>query len=74
MATPQRELIEASIEQLERLSICLALGEHSGGESQQRISREILLSIRVLLPRLQAARETAWSALALRRDCPHCED
>lgn len=72
-------LIDSSIVQLRRLSSCLAdeLGELRS-ESQTatveaRACKEILLSITVLLPKLQAVRYLMGDMEGIER-CAACED
>ncbi|HUN26468.1 MAG TPA: hypothetical protein VMU67_09175 [Steroidobacteraceae bacterium] len=80
MTTSARMLIETSIAQLQSLSACLvselgALGPRRPGESlEARACKEILLSITVLVPKLQAARYVIGEDEQGPLRCRQCED
>ncbi len=72
-------LIEESIDKLEQLSAALAEELGSGAPSERlpperRIRKEVLLTISVLLPKLQAARSLPRQPCAPPRLCPRCDD
>jgi hypothetical protein len=73
-------LIQASIEQLEALSAFLADDvlaarcEPARLPPEKRLSKEALLTISVLLPKLRAARRVHGEAVAGMRVCESCED
>jgi hypothetical protein len=79
MVTDPTSLIQEAIQQLEKLSAFLADEVQSGrrGTSlppKKRISKEALLSISVLIPKLRAARSLHAHENQIGRTCPHCED
>ena len=80
MATDPTSLIQEAIQQLEKLSAFLADEVQSApcrGTSlppKKRISKEALLSISVLIPKLRAARSVHAHENRIGRTCPYCED
>lgn len=76
---PPEILIDSSIVQLQRLSACLVdtLGElradSRAATLEARACKEILLSITVLIPKLQAARYVVGEAGDL-GGCTACQD
>lgn len=80
MTDPSSSVIEQSIEQLERLSSLLAGDIPSNSRTMTelparvRLSKETLLTISVLLPKLHAVREARQPPRAHTRTCPTCED
>jgi len=73
-------LLQESIDWLEKLSIFLASEVHSDpGVSaalprKERVSKETLLTIRVLLPKLHEVRNAHTQAISAGRYCQSCED
>lgn len=80
MSDPSSHLIEQSIEQLEKLSELLAGEVPSNSRSMAslsrrvRLSKETLLTISVLLPKLHAVREAHRMPRGAGRTCPACEE
>jgi hypothetical protein len=80
VSDPSSHLIEQSIEQLERLSELLAGEVPSNSRSaaslsrRVRLSKETLLTISVLLPKLHEVREAHRMPSGAARICPGCED
>lgn len=80
MKTHPLVLIQESIDRLEKLSLFLASEIHSDPRvstsfpGEDRISKETLLTISVLLPKLHEVRKTHSRAISAGRYCRHCED
>jgi hypothetical protein len=73
-------LIRESIERLEQLSDFLASEVRANPTMsaslppEKRISKETLLTISVLLPKLHEVRDAHTQAISAGRYCRHCED
>jgi hypothetical protein len=73
-------LIQESIDRLEQLSDFLSGEVHSTAGvrasllPEQRISKETLLTISVLLPKLHQIRSAHAQSVSAGRQCPYCED
>ena len=80
MTIPPRLLLDTSIAQLQTLASFLAeeMGDFrdraSGVTPEARACKEILLTISVLIPKLQAARYVVADEGATARGCFNCED
>ena len=80
MTTHPLMLIQESIDRLEQLSDFLASEVHPTRDvpaplpREKRISKETLLTISVLLPKLHEVRNAHTHAVSAARYCPHCED